>query len=213
MIKKNKRTLLLSSVIILLPILLGMFLWKQLPDRMATHWGFDGTPNGWSSKAFAVFGLPLFLLAVHWLCTIMTSADPKNKNLNAKMMKIIFWICPVVSVFCTFSIYAEALGLDFNIEMIGAIFTSAVFILIGNYLPKCEQSYTVGIKLPWTLNSKENWNRTHRFAGPVWIICGVFLFFTLFIKSEALMLTVILVAVLLPTLYSYLYYVKHEKNS
>lgn len=211
MIKKNKRTLVAGSIVILLPILLGLFLWDRLPDQMVTHWGFDGTPNGWSSKTFAVFGLPLFLLVIHWICTIATSADPKNKNLNPKMMKLIFWICPIVSVFCSVSIYAEALGLDFNIEMIGAVFTSVVFIVIGNYLPKCQQNYTVGIKLPWTLHSTENWNRTHRFAGPVWIICGILMFFSLFMKSEALMLTVILVAVLLPTLYSYFYYVKHEK--
>ena len=211
MIKKNKRTLVAGSIVILLPILLGLFLWDRLPDQMVTHWGFDGTPNGWSSKTFAVFGLPLFLLVIHWICTIATSADPKNKILNPKMMKLIFWICPIVSVFCSVSIYAEALGLDFNIEMIGAVFTSVVFIVIGNYLPKCQQNYTVGIKLPWTLHSTENWNRTHRFAGPVWIICGILMFFSLFMKSEALMLTVILVAVLLPTLYSYFYYVKHEK--
>ena len=211
MIKKNKRTLVAGSIVILLSILLGLFLWDRLPDQMVTHWGFDGTPNGWSSKTFAVFGLPLFLLVIHWICTIATSADPKNKNLNQKMMKLIFWICPIVSVFCSVSIYAEALGLDFNIEMIGAVFTSVVFIVIGNYLPKCQQNYTVGIKLPWTLHSTENWNRTHRFAGPVWIICGILMFFSLFMKSEALMLTVILVAVLLPTLYSYFYYVKHEK--
>lgn len=211
MIKKNKRTLVAGSIVILLSILLGLFLWDRLPDQMVTHWGFDGTPNGWSSKTFAVFGLPLFLLVIHWICTIATSADPKNKNLNPKMMKLIFWICPIVSVFCSVSIYAEALGLDFNIEMIGAVFTSVVFIVIGNYLPKCQQNYTVGIKLPWTLHSTENWNRTHRFAGPVWIICGILMFFSLFMKSEALMLTVILVAVLLPTLYSYFYYVKHEK--
>ena len=60
MIKKNKRTLVAGSIVILLPILLGLFLWDRLPDQMVTHWGFDGTPNGWSSKTFAVFGLPLF---------------------------------------------------------------------------------------------------------------------------------------------------------
>ena len=48
-----------------------------------------------------------------------------------------------------------------------------VFIIIGNYLPKCKQNYTVGIKLPWTLNSEENWNKTHRLAGYVFMLCGI----------------------------------------
>ena len=91
MIKNNKRTMLLTSLIILLPILAGIFFWDRLPERMVTHWGFNGEPDGWSSKAFAVLGLPLFLLAVHWLCIVFTEADPRRMSLNHKMMKIIFF--------------------------------------------------------------------------------------------------------------------------
>ena len=129
MIKKNKRTLVAGSIVILLPILLGLFLWDRLPDQMVTHWGFDGTPNGWSSKAFTVFGLPLFLLAVHWICTLAASADPKKPNHNAKMMKLIFWTCPVVSAFCAFSIYAEALGFDFNINILPYFYRLSIVLL------------------------------------------------------------------------------------
>jgi uncharacterized membrane protein len=48
-----------------------------------------------------------------------------------------------------------------------------LFIFIGNWLPKCKQTYTLGIRLPWTLADEDNWNRTHRFAGPVWVVCGL----------------------------------------
>ena len=65
MLKANKRTLIVTSIVTLLPILIGLILWKRLPDRMATHFGPDNNANGFSSKALAVFGLPCFLLAVH----------------------------------------------------------------------------------------------------------------------------------------------------
>ena len=84
MIKKNLKTMIITSIIILAPIIVGLMLWDQLPAEMATHFGEDGQPNGWSSKSFTVFGLPLILLAVHWFCVAFTDADPKNKNISNK---------------------------------------------------------------------------------------------------------------------------------
>ena len=49
-----------------------------------------------------------------------------------------------------------------------------MFIGLGNYMPKLKQNYTIGIKVPWTLNSEENWNMTHRMAGKVYVVGGVF---------------------------------------
>lgn len=213
MIKNNKQTLLLTSIVILLPILVGMILWDRLPDQVVTHWDANGTPNGWSSKVFAVFGLPLSLLALHWICTTVTSADPKIKTLNKKLVTIILWICPLISLFSAITTYAEALDLNLQINLLVTIFVGTVFVIIGNYLPKCEQNYTVGIKLPWTLNSKENWNRTHRIAGPVWVVCGVLMILSIFMDSKVvIILILVLTAVLIPTLYSYLYYKKQEQK-
>ncbi len=75
MLKTHKTKIIISTLIILIPILVGLLLWNQLPDQVATHWGADGQPNGWSSKLFAVVGLPLFLVAVHWICVLATAAD------------------------------------------------------------------------------------------------------------------------------------------
>ena len=79
---KNKKQMLLSSAVILLPMVIGVLLWDRLPDQIATHWGFNGEANGWSSKRAAVFQLPLFLLATHWVCSFFTGKDVKNKNQN-----------------------------------------------------------------------------------------------------------------------------------
>ena len=82
MIRQNKKLLLLTSVITLLPVFIGLFLWNQLPDSVATHFGLNNQPDGYSSKAFAVFGLPLILLAVHLVCVVATNIDPKSKDIN-----------------------------------------------------------------------------------------------------------------------------------
>ena len=64
MLKANKKTLIIASIITVLPILIGIMLWNRLPDPMATHFGMDNEADGFSSKAFAVFGIPLCLLAL-----------------------------------------------------------------------------------------------------------------------------------------------------
>ena len=68
-VKANKKELLLTSLVCLLPLLAGAILYPRLPETMATHWGFDGTANGWSSRAATVFGLPLLILALHLVCS------------------------------------------------------------------------------------------------------------------------------------------------
>ena len=84
-----------------------------------------------------------------------------------------------------------------------------VLAIVGNYLPKCKQNYTIGIKIPWTLNSEENWNRTHRFAGRLWVVCGLVLMFSGFFGGFWIFLGVVLLMVLAPFLYSY---VLHRKG-
>ena len=180
---------------------------------MPTHWGINGEVDGWSNKAFAVFGLPAFLLAIHWLCLIACTADPKSKNYHPKMFKMMLWICPAIGLILTTFVYGAALGYDFRIEFVMPLLVGAMFIVVGNWLPKCKQTYTMGIKLPWTFASEANWNATHRFGGKVWFWGGVVTMLTA-IRGNFWVLMVILAAmVILPTVYSYRYYVKYEKEA
>ncbi len=211
MIKKNKSTLIITSIMLLIPMLVGLLLWSKLPDPMPSHWNINGEVDGWSSKAFAVFFFPGLLLAVHWLCVLASCADPKSKNYTPKMITLVLWICPVLSLVLNSMVYAAALGYEINIKIIMPLLVGLMFIIVGNLLPKCRQSYTMGIKLPWTLASEENWNKTHRFGGKLWVIGGVVIMATALMGSFWILISVLVVMVAAPTLYSYLYYIKHEK--
>lgn len=213
--KNNKGKLLVSSIVILLPILVGLVLWNQLPDQIATHWGIQGKVDGWSSPLMAVFVLPLFMLFIHWMVLFFIMKDPGNKEQNKKIVGMTYWICPIISLFSSGVIYSSALGKEFDSELVPLVMIGLMFVVIGNYLPKCKHNYTIGIKIPWTLNDEENWNMTHRFGGKVWVIGGIILLLSVFLPE--LLLTIVLVAVLfimiiLPTAYSYLYYRKQVKE-
>ena len=100
---------------------------------MATHFGSDNTPNGWSSKTFAVIGLPLFLLLLHWFSVGVTLNDPKKKNIGKMMFTVVFWIIPIVSLFANGATLLYALGWKVDISLIISILIGFVFILLGNY--------------------------------------------------------------------------------
>ena len=204
MIKKNLKTLIITSIIILLPILAGVILWDKLPEQIPTHWNANGEVDGWSGKAFAVFGLPCIMLAVQWLCVMGTSADPKKANHPEKMLHLVLWIIPVISVVLFALTYVAAFGKEVRMELVMPLLVGFVLTVAGNYLPKCKQNYTIGIKIPWTLNSEENWNKTHRFAGRLWVMCGLALMLTAFFGGFWVFLPIVLLMVLAPCIYSYL---------
>lgn len=208
MIKRNLNVLIITSAVILLPILAGILMWNQLPDQIPSHWDASGEIDGWSSKPFFVFCFPLILLAFQWLCVCGTAADPKKENHPSKILHLVLWIIPVVSAVLHVITYAVALGKDVRMEVVMPIFIGLLLTIVGNYLPKCKQNYTIGIKIPWTLSSKENWNRTHRFAGRLWVVCGLVIMLTGFFGGFWIFFGVVLLMTIAPFAYSYVLYRK-----
>ena len=203
MIKKHWKTLMITTLITLLPIIAGIILWNQLPDPMPSHWNAVGEIDGWSSKPFVVFGLPLILAAALWFCTLVTGMDPKKTNHSDKVVHLVLWIIPILSIVLLTITYAVAMGKDVRIELVMPVVLGLIFAIIGNYLPKCKQNYTIGIKIPWTLNSEENWNRTHRFAGRLWLVCGIVIMLTGFFGGFWIFFGIVLLMVIAPFIYSY----------
>ncbi len=205
MLKQNKRTLILTSIVTILPILAGLYLWDRLPDVMAIHFGTTSEADGYSSKAFAVFGLPLILLGVEWLSAVVTSRDPRKQNISPKMFTFVLWISPIVSLVIMAALYSYNLGHRADFALIAGLLLGVLFIVIGNYLPKARQNYTIGIKLPWTLANEENWNRTHLLAGYLWMAGGIVLVILALtrITQPVWMLAVFAVLALVPCVYSF----------
>ena len=203
MIKKHKTALILTSLVNLIPILIGLLLWDQLPEQLPSHWGINGEVDGWASKTTAVFLMPCMLLALHWLCVFASCSDPKSKSYPPKVFQLVLWICPGVSLLINTMVYAAALDFPLDVELLMPLFMGALFIVIGNLLPKMRQSYTIGIKLPWTLHNEENWNKTHRFGGKVMVAGGVFILSTAVWGNFWILFGTLVLMMLLPTIYSY----------
>ena len=210
---KSKKHLILSSLLILLPIPVGLVLWSRFPGEIVTHWGFTGQPDGYLPVLWAVVLPPLLMLLGQWVCIRFTLRDPGNQDRNTKPLTLVLWILPLISNMVSYMMYALALGYEFSpvgwtLAMLGVMFAA-----IGNYLPKCKMNYTMGIKIPWVYTSEENWNATHRFGGKVWFFGGIALIFGAFLPegwAVAVMLVSIFVLAGIPVLYSWLYYRKQK---
>jgi len=213
--KKNWKMMVVTSVVILLPIVAGLLLWDKLPSEIPFHWNIQGEVDNWVSRPVAVFVMPFVLLGCQWLCFFAGGWDPKQRNINEKVLGLVLWIIPVLNVLLNVVVYLSALDRRVDISVVIPLFFGILFIAIGNYLPKCKQSYTMGIKLPWTLNDEQNWNATHRLAGKLWVVGGLLTMLTCLLPPVAAfsaMMGVLLVMVVIPTVYSYRYYKKHKEE-
>ena len=210
MIKQNKYKMIISAIITLLPMIFGFIVWDRLPENIATSFGWNGGITGYSSKMFAVVGLPVMLTFVNLICIIATNADPRRKNISSKMFSVVISIVPVCSLLCGACIYGNALGYKVSVESIMPVFMGILFFVLGFILPKCKQNYTIGIKLPWTLHDEENWNKTHKLAGKLWICGGIIMIVSGLFNLTFIFMTIIFALVIIPTVYSYLLYRKQK---
>lgn len=206
LIKQNKIKLIISSILILLPLAVGLILYGTVGDP---------TSPLWQSMLFPTVFLPLFLLAMHWVCMIVSAKDFEKNEQHEKIVGISFWICPVISLLSSTMFIFLLNDVQLNLSLLIGIVFGASFLLFGNYLPKCRKSYTVGIKVVWAYSSEENWSATHRFAGKLWFVGGILMFILALLPVEIFIfvaLALILVLCVVPTVYSYRFYKKELRE-
>lgn len=209
---KNKKWV-ISSLCCLLPMIVGILLYDILPPRIPIHFNGNGEIDGYGTKAVVVFGLPIGMALLNYFTGWMLRKDPKNTNIPNVMANITLIFIPVMTwVGCAISILT-ALKIKVDVNLIIITLLGIVLMIIGNYLPKCKQSYTLGIKTPWALNNEENWRKTHRLGGILWSIAGIVLIVNeWFLNSNMYVFLIALFAmVIVPFIYSYMQYAKGEK--
>lgn len=205
-IKFKKESVISVIISILLFALVNLLFYKKMQETLPTHWGFNNKIDGYSSKFTTLITTPLLLIFLNIFSCFMLDNDPKNKDKNNFVITIGKATIPLVMLITFVISVFYGLGKKINVMVIISIFVGFLLILIGNYLPKTKRNYTVGIKLPWTLNSDENWNKTHRLAGYFFILGGIFFLLTPFIGNEYLIFLTFMIIGIIPAIYSFYLY-------
>ncbi len=209
----KNRTTLMSTIVCLLPLVLAAILYPQLPEQIGVHFNSAGEVDNYMPKNIVAFGAPILMALLNLFTHFRVNQDPQIEYAGVSLKKISKWLIPVISlVFIPITLFIS-IGKSIPIVLIGQALAGLVVVMIGNYLPKCKRNYTIGIKLPWTLNSEENWNKTQRFTGFVWTIGGFVIILNAFLNLWVYLIIVeIALLIVLPFIYSYVYYRKEQGN-
>jgi uncharacterized membrane protein len=169
------RKLIPGMVAILVALAFGIWALPNLPAEVASHWGLDGEPDGWSSRTTAVFVLPLIGLGIAALLAFLPRTDPRQKNVELHAGT--YWLVANASLVVISAIHigmiAFNLGWPVPLTRVVAIGIGGLFVLIGNVMTRMRPNWFMGIRTPWTLSSDVVWRRTHRVGGYGFVIGGV----------------------------------------
>ena len=201
--KLSKLTV-ITTLIALLPVILGIVLYDSLPDTVATHWGINNEPNGWSPKWVACFGIPVFMAAINIVMGTVTENTDKMNNTSPVVLNISRWIIPVLSLVMVPMTLYSALGVQIDIGKLVCTLLGVLFAVIGNYMPKCRPNYYVGIRVPWTLASEENWRRTHRVGGYAWMTGGIVVVVAAWLGWDEISFAAMMALAVIPIVYSFI---------
>ena len=174
----NRRNLtIVSAIVVGAMVVLGAWAWIGLPAdaQVPIHWGADGQPNGYAPKTIGLFLVPLITVGVAAVFWVIPAVEPRRANFekSGKAYGAI-WIGAVcLMAVIQVLVVAVALGVELDMTLVVLVGVGALFIVIGNYLPKVRSNYLVGIRTPWTLTSDLSWDRTHRVGGRLFVIEGI----------------------------------------
>lgn len=201
------------GLLILVITVIGTFIsYPYLPQQVAVHWNYKGAPDSFEQKSYGAFILPGIMILLYVLTMILPKIDPKKNNYQRfqntyyRIMNgilLFLFLMQVVQI-------ASSLGKVNPIYVVPEL-VGLLFILIGNFSPKFKHNYFIGVRTPWTLASEDVWKKTHRFAGKVFVISGIFLLLVPVIPvaiQAYYVLVVIILCLGLTVVSSYYFFVK-----
>ncbi len=182
------KSLIITSIVCLLPILFGVALWEELPETMAIHFDINNNPDNFASKGFVVLGIPCLMVLLQWFCCIVNDINEYRHGGSKKLERVTKWIIPVMTIILQAVTLGYALGIDFDIRRVAAILVGVVLIMVGNYLPKLDyiKNYDV---------DTERARKINRFIGFETVVMGLLFIVSVFLPPVA---TVGCIALLVP---------------
>ena len=201
--KQSKSSILLTVV----SLLQALTVFSSLPEQIPAHWNVHGTVDRFAPK-LTVFIFPGIIFLITILFQFMRRTDPNSDNYDKFQREYHRYTFVIGLVFFAVQIMtiAAAFRMDFNVNLIFCLGIGSLFIFIGNLLPKTKHNYFIGIRTPWTLADEQNWFRTHRLAGKIWVLGGLIVALTALAPESfqvPVFLTILAVMVVTPFVYSY----------
>ena len=154
---------------------LTIAIYPTAPDRIVSHWNAAGQADGYMSKFWGLFLIPIIMTGFVALFAVLPRIDPYKKNYEKFrdyyegfiLLFVLFMLAIQVQIILW------SIGYQISPNLTFPVLIGILFIYIGFLLGHAEQNWFVGIRTPWTLSSKTVWKKTHELGGKLFKIAGV----------------------------------------
>ena len=167
------RILIITCAVCLLPVLLGVSLYESLPETMAIHFNIHNEPDGFATKGFVVFGLPVLIVLLQIFCCFINDINAKKHGERKKFERATKWIIPVMTIVLQIATLGYGLGWNIDIRKVAGLIVGGMFLVIGNYLPKFD--YIKNYDL-----DAEKARKINRFIGYETVVMGILFIASIF---------------------------------
>lgn len=168
--------------------LLSAIVYARLPSPMATHWGINGQPNGYSSRFIGAFLMPGMALALWAFMRGLPIIDPRRANYAKFQGTYDLMVNALVTFLAVIHVVMLGTALHWpvpRIDRMTPLAVGALLLLLGNVLPRARPNWWFGIRTPWTLSSDTVWTRTHRVGGYLMTAAGAITLCTVLLPPAA----------------------------
>lgn len=202
-------------VLLLLSVGLSFYYYPQMPERMATHWNFEGEANGFSSRLVGVFLFPLIMLIMTALFFAIPRVDPLKKNIDDFRVYyqrfVTFLLIFLMFVFLQTFLWNKGRGVSVSLAV--SLGMGILLYYSGVLCLKAKRNWFIGIRTPWTLSSDKVWNKTHQLGGRLFQIAGLLAVVGVFMGQYAFyfVLVPVIGITIFIVFYSYFVYRKEKK--
>ncbi len=213
----TRTTIIVVLLLVVAATIVGIVLWNRLPDPMASHWGVNDQVNGYMSKFWGVFLMPLITLGMMVLFLIIPSIDPLKANIA--QFRDVFNL--FITLIVAFMLYIYILSLRWNLGYTDFGMSKAMlpamgilFFFVGYMLRKAKRNFFIGIRTPWTLSSDKVWDETHRIGSVLFMISGALAFIGSFLGGMTafwFLFVPLIGSTLITLVYSYVLYQREIK--
>lgn len=216
------RNLIWSLVGLAVMLLISLWGYIAIPDgkMIATHWGANGQPDGYSSKATALFLTPIILfIVVVGLFSVIAYIEPRKEHLQASLKVFSYGWFSVFGIFVVLHAFTvlNALGYKLDITTAVGCASGIAFMIVGNVLGKVRSNWFMGARTPWTLSSEYVWNKTNRTGGKLLFGLGIIIAIVSLLGNPILLFSIItfigiFMAVLI-VIYSFVVWKNEQTNN
>ncbi|WOO36851.1 SdpI family protein [Anaerocolumna sp. AGMB13020] len=173
----------LYYLLMFLPLFYTIICLFFLPDIIPMHYNGANEVDRMGSK-YEILIIPFIIIFFGYFMLILgksSSKKEKEANNNNEKVTIITGMCSlaifhIINIFMLYSAFHSIKNLkELPVDLFKLLFTAfgLIFVVIGNYLPKCKMNSIVGLRTVWSMKNEKTWKESQRLGGISFIITGI----------------------------------------